>query len=112
MICLGRVIFNGILSSITHFDSSFQGVQHGFNIVKIWCLEVSLNSKKCLPSSQRNIFFGDGLGPTGLQTMFSNTMSWSLLPIYGIGLHLCLKEGWAVNGCCMRYIFGNELQFL
>ena len=46
---------------------------------------------------QRQIFHLGGLGRVVMIEVSKSTMPWSLLPIAGMGLHLCLKLGWEVG---------------
>ena len=45
----------------------------------------------------RYIFLLTGLGFKGLHAISSKTMSWSLFPIDGNGLHLNLNDGWEIS---------------
>ena len=66
-------------------------------VCKIRFVSIGVNNAEKPVWYARNTFLQSSLVHVALIEVSNSTMSWSLLPIDGIGLHLCLKLGWEVS---------------
>ena len=101
LVCRDVVILDGTLFSIVLKIAVFRHSQAWLISFCPWISLVRSFMSSFIRSTsalfQRYIFLRGGLGCVALIEVSKSTMSWSLLAIDGIGLHNCLKLGWAVS---------------